>query len=307
MKDIPILEIYLDILFLLNLVMDYFVFWIVSKIMYQRITKKRLCLGSIIAALSYCMITVVPFLRNINIIVYLIVLPILPIKIIFKPLNFKQFFQIFIVSNITALAVGGIGFGTYYWIKDQNVMAYIYQKGYKEFSIWTLLMSIGASYFFIQLARYYMQKRNTTIQKLYSLKITYNDLAIETEAFLDTGNKVYDPITKYPVIIVEYKIIKMLLPDDIKNAFENANDDISFLIQEASKSKLGTRIRAIPYHSLGNPNGILLGFRPDTICICNHNHSWNFVENVIIAIYQHDIHMEGTYHALLHADIANKI
>ena len=98
-----------------------------------------------------------------------------------------------------------------------------------------------------------------------------------------------------------------MLPDCIRSAYEKTNDDISFLIQEASKSDLGIRIRAIPYHSLGNPNGILLGFRPDKVCICNSNSSWISAENVIIAIYQHDLHMEATYHALLHADIAHKI
>jgi len=306
MNDSSILEIYLDILFLLNFLMDYFIFWIVSKITYQKITKKRLCLGSVIAALSYCFITIIPFLRNINMVIYLLILPLIPIKIIFKPLNFKQFIKIFIVSNISSLAVGGMGFGVYYWIKEQDLISYIYQNKSKEFSIWTLLISVGASYFMIQLARYYMQKRNTAIAKTYPLKITYNGLIIETEAFLDTGNKVYDPITKYPVIIAEYKIIKDLLPDCIRSAYKKTNDDISFLIQEASKSDLGIRIRAIPYHSLGNPNGILLGFRPDEVCICN-NLSWDSIENVIIAIYQHDLHMEGTYHALLHADIVNKI
>lgn len=301
------LEIYLDVLFLLNFVMDYFIFWIVSKLTHQKVTKIRLCFGSIIAALLYCFITVVPFLRNINILIYLIMLPLIPIKIIFKPPNIRQLLQIFIISNITSLSIGGISFAIYYWIKQEDLISYLYQYGSKKFSIWILPISIAGSYLIIQMTKYYMQKRNTTIQKLYAFKITYNNQIIETQGLLDTGNKVYDPISKYPVIIIEYQIIKSILPSHIRDAYEKANDDISYLIQEISKNDLGIRIRAIPYHSLGNPNGILLGFIPDKVSICNNHSLWDSIDNVVIAIYQHRLHMEGAYHALLHADIVNKI
>ena len=303
MVDIPILEVYIDILFILNFIMDYFIFWMVSKITYQKIPSKRLCLGSAFAAMFYCLIAAAPFLRVIHIGIYLIILPLIPIRIIFKPSNLRQFIQLYIISNITALVVGGMSFGFVYWIREQNIMSCIHETGYQEFSIWILLLSVVISYGMIQLSRYYMQKRNIQVQELYSLKIQYNGVTIIAQALLDTGNKVYDPITKAPVIIVTYKMLKTLLPENISAAYTMGIDDISFLIKETSGCDFGTRIRAIPYHSLGNPNGILLGFKADEVYISKDNLKWQRIEDSIIAIYQHDLHIEGTYHALLHADL----
>lgn len=82
MYDLLTLEIYLDVLFILNFIMDYFIFWMVSKITYRNIPNKRLVLGSLIASTLYCLAVIVPFLRSVSIVIYLVILPIIPIIII---------------------------------------------------------------------------------------------------------------------------------------------------------------------------------------------------------------------------------
>lgn len=302
MYETPVFEVYLDILLILNFIMDYFIFWIVSKLTYQKISKKRLGVGALVAALLYCLVVVIPFLRTVHIIMYLILLPLIPIKIIFKPRKTKQWLQFFIIANITALVIGGMSYGIFYWIQEQNTVINMYGQGQKNYSIWLLFFSILASYIIIRSYGYYMQKRNTEIQKLYPVRIVLQDQIVRVEALLDTGNKVYDPITKYPVIIVEYDKIKMILPEEVRRAFGKTKD-ITSIIEEVSNSELRTRIRLIPYHSLGNPNGILLGFKADFVYIEEDSLESQLVEDVIIGIYQHDLSKENTYHALLHGDL----
>ncbi|HHX59566.1 MAG TPA: sigma-E processing peptidase SpoIIGA [Epulopiscium sp.] len=302
MYEIPTLEVYLDILFLLNFIMDYFIFWIVSKITYQKTTTKRLCIGSLIGAGLYCLVVITPFLRVINIVTYLVILPLIPIKIIFKPKKIKSWVQIFIIANITALAIGGMSYGLLYWVQEQKIVANIYKKTYENFSIWILLVSTLGSYVVIQIARYYMQKRNPRVKKLYSVRISFNKQIVDFETLLDTGNKVYDPLTKDPVIIVEYKILKQLLPLEIRTMYEKTEIHMTSIVQEVSSGEFGTRIRLIPYHSLGNPNGILLGFKPDGVYIGNNGED-SPIENVVIGIYQHNLSSEDTYHGLLHEDL----
>ncbi len=300
MSNIPAFEIYLDMLFILNFIMDYFIFWMVSKITYQKVSVKKLCLGSIIAAILYCLVVIIPFLRTIHIVFYLIMLPLIPIKVIFKPKKIKAWIQSYIVANITALVIGGMTYGMLYWVKEQNIVFNSYKKMDKVFSIWLLIFSICFSYITIQTFSYYMQKRNTGIQKLYKVIILYQDKKVDFEALLDTGNKVYDPITKYPVIIAEYKMLKPLLPRGICDIYSK-EEDITCIVQEASKCEFGARIRLIPYHSLGNPSGILIGFKADQVYIEDNE----LIEDVIIAIYQHTLSAEDTYNGLLHGDLVS--
>ena len=104
MYEIPVFEIYLDMLFLLNFIMDYIVFWIVCKITYKKVETKKLCLGAIVASVLYCVIVISPFLRNKNIIWFLFIIPLLPIQIIFSPRHIKSWIKIFILVNIRKLS-----------------------------------------------------------------------------------------------------------------------------------------------------------------------------------------------------------
>ncbi len=298
------LEIYLDLLFILNVTMDYFIFWMVSKITYQRVTRVRLGFGALIGGILYCLVVVTPFLRTVNIIIYLIALPLMPIQIIFKPKKIKEWLQIYVIANITAMIIGGISYGIFYWIQDANIIANIYEQTQNNFSVGMLGFSILASYIIIQSSRYYLQKRNTQVQRLYTVKIVYNNESVVLEALLDTGNKVYDPITKEPVIIAEYPMLESLLPLAVKESYMKS-EDITSIIQDLSDSEFGKRIRIIPYHSLGNPNGILLGFKADGVYIKDTSGAAKSVKNVIIGIYKHNLSKESTYHALLHGDLIN--
>lgn len=302
MDQMPSLEIYLDILFILNFIMDYFIFWTVSKITYQKVSWKRLVLASLVAAALYCLVVVTPFLRNVHIIIYLLILPLLPLKIIFNPKNLKQWLETFVIANITALVIGGMTYGVFYWIQQQNMIAF-YKSTYENFSIKVLIISTISSYLLIQGYRYYMQKRNTGIQKLYLINILHNGQKAAIYTMLDTGNKVYDPITKDPVIIIEYKKLKQLLPEGVKNFYEQNKQDVFQLVEEASHYDFGARIRLIPYSSLGNPNGMLLGFKADAVFIEEKGSNNGPIENVIIAIYAHNLSTEDTYHGLLHGDL----
>ena len=150
-----------------------------------------------------------------------------------------------------------------------------------------------------------MQKRNIGIQKLYLIKIHYDDRKVDVEVLLDTGNKMYDPITKHPVIIVEYKMLKELLPKEISEIYSKKDNDIMSVVQEVGGLEFGTRIRLIPYHSLGNPNGILLGFKADGVYVEGDSLEDKLIEDVIIAIYQQNLSAEDTYHGLLHGDLVS--
>ena len=84
-------------------------------------------------------------------------------------------------------------------------------------------------------------------------------------------------------------------------------EDIALLVQGASNSDFAGRIRVIPYHSLGNPNGMLLGFKPDKILIQYNQQAWKTISEVIIGVYTHDLDSQGRYKALIHADFACEI
>ena len=84
------------------------------------------------------------------------------------------------------------------------------------------------------------------------ISIEINDKKINLKGIVDTGNSLTDPISKYPVIIVEYDAIKNILPVEIRDILLN-NQIFNFdqIIAQLSGSSWVTRFRIIPYQALG--------------------------------------------------------
>lgn len=125
------------------------------------------------------------------------------------------------------------------------------------------------------------------------LQIAVEDKMINLEAIIDTGNFLRDPITKTPVIVVEKEALRGTLPDNIINnlteIISGGNIDIGAYI---------SKIRIIPFSSLGKENGLLLGIKASSICI-NHNEEILNLKNVIIGIYNGILSKSNKYSALV--------
>src|SRR5690606_22137634 len=123
-------------------------------------------------------------------------------------------------------------------------------------SIKNIFISCGVGYMLIQFCWGYIQKQLTKEKILMDISIEINGEKVELKGIVDTGNSLVDPISKYPVIIVEYNAIKSLLPLEIKDVLLN-NQILNFdeIITQLSSSSWITRFRIIPYQALGTENG----------------------------------------------------
>jgi stage II sporulation protein GA (sporulation sigma-E factor processing peptidase) len=126
---------------------------------------------------------------------------------------------------------------------------------------------------------------------------------VSAEAFLDTGNSLKDPLTRRPVIIVEYAVLKPLLPREAQLCFDKGGEpDVWGFLGSLGGNRSASRFSAVPFHSLGNVNGLMVGFRPDEVLIERHG---QFVSTgkVVIAICHKRLDPGGSYNALLSPEL----
>lgn len=123
-------------------------------------------------------------------------------------------------------------------------------------------------------------------------------------ALIDTGNSLIDPLTGYPVMIVEAESVKDIVPPEIYNFFltnKVSGEQINADINPSWKS----RMHLIPFKSIGRENGILAGFRPDSIRVLQGN-SFKEIKNVIVGICGIKLSNNSRYTALIGpASLAN--
>ena len=123
---------------------------------------------------------------------------------------------------------------------------------------------------------------------------------MELKALLDTGNQLADPVSRYPVVIVEYEAVKDYLPPEFRETLEEDGEpDLAALTAVLTARWWLTRLRLIPYRSLGKSGGLLIGFKPDAVEIVYEGRMMR-TPRVVVGIYRHRLSPEKKYNALLH-------
>ena len=130
-----------------------------------------------------------------------------------------------------------------------------------------------------------------------NIKVNRNSKYTYINAIIDTGNFLREPITKTPVIVVEKDVLINIVPDYILNNLNEIINGKDFDLEDYS-----SKIRIIPFTSLGKENGILLGLRADSVEIDLEENTIN-ITDVIIGIYNGHLSKNGKYKALIGLDL----
>ena len=126
-----------------------------------------------------------------------------------------------------------------------------------------------------------------------NIRINSGNNLVNIIAIIDTGNFLRDPITKMPVIVIEKAKLTEIFPKDIL-------DNVSNIIngKNVELGEYTSKIRAIPFKSLGKENGLLLGIKMQEIEI-EYQDEIRKHENVIIGIYNGILSRNSKYSGLI--------
>mgnify|MGYP004469320969 CR=1 FL=1 len=292
---------YLDLIFLENTVMNYLILYTSGKLLNRKIKKSRLLLASGIGALyvlSLC-IKIPNLLLNIS----KIIIPILLVKISFNSIGIKRLLKECIVFFFISFIFSGCALGFIHIFKPKvvHMVNGIIIGGEHIFEI--LMLSTIISFILIKVSINlikFKQKLNKN-DMLCNLIIGLGKNSIKVKALLDTGNLLTDPITKSPVVIVEKEKLLALIPDNEIDIIEDLLGGDEFI----DKESYNARIRAIPYVSVGNKNGIMIAYKVDWIKL-EYQDEINEIDNVLIGIYNDTLTKNNKYSALIGLQILER-
>ena len=130
------------------------------------------------------------------------------------------------------------------------------------------------------------------------IEIGINGEKIETTAMLDTGNLLKEPITNTPVIVLEHTLLYDCIPKEILNHLDELLGGEFSNIPEEIKEEYISKLKFIPFSSLGKQNGMLLGMKAEYIKIKGIDKEEE-KKNVIVGIYNKSLTKRGEYRALM--------
>lgn len=292
------MTLYVDIIFLENVFMNSIILLATGIILKDKTKIIRNLISSSIGAV-YAIIIYTSHIELYSNIFLKIMLSLVIVYISFKPQNTKSMLKHIIIFYLTSFTFGGVAFALLYFIRPQDIL---FQNGVLTgtYPI-KMILAGGIVGFAIVVISFKNIKGKLNKKDMYcNVKLCERENKKVITAIIDTGNFLKDPITKIPVIVAEINSLDGLFPSEIlHNASKIINGGDIDLGEYASK------IRVIPFKSLGKDNGLLLGIKIDKAYIEYQDNVYE-IKNIIVGIYNGNLSRSGKYEGLVGLDSINE-
>lgn len=147
--------------------------------------------------------------------------------------------------------------------------------------------------------------QRTLWQRLYTLplELVLFGERVTTQALIDTGNRLRDPLGGAPVIVIEHGVVAHLFPEHLRAVLlEMEAGELGGISRLLTSEQWSSRFRVIPYSSLGKEKGLLVGFRPDSASVIVEGRRVA-LRGVVVGLSPKPLDPEGAYRALLHPEL----
>ena len=294
------MTIYIDVVFLENLVMNSIILIASGIILKKKLKWIRILLASSLGAI-YTIIGYISVLEIYSNLVLKVILSILIIYIAFNPQTVKQLWKDVLIFYLTSFVFGGVAFALIYVVKPQDILM---KNGLflGTYPLKTVLLAAIVA-FIILIAAFAIVKTKFSKKDMFcEVEVELNNKKIKTRAMIDTGNLLKEPITNTPVIVLEHTLLYECVPKQILDNLESILGGELVKIPEKIRNEYISKLKLIPFASLGKQNGMLVGIKADSLKIIQDEKEKEN-KNVIIGIYNKSLTKRGEYRALIGIDL----
>lgn len=292
--------VYADMVFLLNLCIDYLLLWLTAVIRRQQVSSWRLLLAALLGA-GYAAMYLWPsfsLFYSLSAKIFFAVLMVWTAFGFVSPISFLRTIGVFTLSSFV---IGGGMFALHYIVAGKGQVAggiFLTQSaGWGSPVSWLfVLIAFPLIWLYARYSFRSMVERESVGQYLAQVVIHIGSQKIECTGLIDTGNQLRDPVTRSPVMMVELEQMQPYLPSAIKSAVEE--EELENLTDSLSPDWI-RRIQLIPFRAIGNKGGLLLTLKTDQVEIIQGS-VYHQRTDVLVGLDTSRLSSDGTYQAIIH-------
>lgn len=277
--------VYIDVLFVVNLIVNLMLYLASCMIRHKRIVIWRIVCASAAGAVCSCAFfisDIEPYIRN----TMIIILYMICAWLVMGGGTLRDFVKNVLATLFCASVFGGVFFLIYQYADVGSIVVFNNDVLYIDIPVFALLCISGICFAAIAgISKAFV--RVAGAEKEYEVWVKVGESEMLMHAKMDTGNSMVDPISGYPIILADQRKISALLPAFFEE-YVRCGDIVKIDPQYHLRLRMVTCKTA-------TGEGVLPAFRPDYIRFVRNGNMIK-LHNVLIAVSKSSL---GEYGLLL--------
>lgn len=284
----------MDIILLENIGMNYILLMATAILLRKETKILRTLIASMLGA-AYAIVSYANILPIYSHLVTKVFLSVAMVYVALKPQNGKTLLKTIVLFYFVSFVFGGCAFALLYIVRPEQIL----MKNGVYIGTYPIKIAILAGVVGIPLLQIVARllKNKLSNHRIYEITIHLNQKAKTVKALLDTGNLLKEPITGVPVMVVEKRALEEFIPTSILDHIDEIiGGDVDNI--EDENMEYISKLKIIPFTSLGKSNGMLLGMKAEKITV-HIEDTEEEIPNIIIGIYDQIFSKNNQYAALI--------
>ncbi|BCB03271.1 sigma-E processing peptidase SpoIIGA [Bacillus sp. KH172YL63] len=301
------MALYLDVIWLLNLLVDFFLLWFTGIILKRQYTLWRIGVGSLIGSIiilmafsPYAHVTGNPFVK--------LLFSVCMVYAAFGYRRLRYYLSNLLMFYFVTFFTGGILIGSHYFIRfdpgaeSSVLLANI--RGFGDPVSWIFVMlALPVAWYFSKGRFESIEHVKLQYDQLLKVGIVIDGYHLTVDGLVDSGNQLQDPISRSPVMILSIAGLEGDLPEEVKMLCQDVDE--LFSGEKSLDASWSDRMRIVPAQSVGRKSQLLAAIKPDSLVLRDHESEWS-VPNGLIAFREEPLSADGTFRAIIHPKMASQ-
>ncbi len=238
------IDVYIDVIFAVNFFMDFLLLFFLKKLLKKAASSARIAVGAAVGGLFGCLGTLLSWLPSWVMLTAAVPAAAIMTAVAYRPEDRRELVKETVSLYFLAVLSGGLMELLYgYTMAGFFFLKFLRGYGGYAFPLLSWLFAAAGTCFLAWGLWRFAGEMVRERRNRYVVVLQDGDVKVKTTGYLDTGNCLTEPETGQGVQIVTEKIWN--------------------LFQDSHKKR-----SMIPYHTVGNPWGLMEGFRIEQMVIC---------------------------------------
>lgn len=302
--------VYLDLVFLTNLLIDAALLRMTAWSRRLSFRWWRLVLAAALGALYVVMI----FVPSLSFLFTTLIKLLFSIAMILTAFGFdhmQHFLRNLGAFYLISFCAAGCMFGLHYvlqnsgellngiWFSQTGAMTFHFQTGL----LYVALSFLGALWFYrsVQSSRNRQEARQAYIAEV---EVVVEDVRMACSGLIDTGNRLFEPLTRMPVMVTESSLWEDHFPPDflMRVSQERAEEIVQEL--DGLEVRWRDRLRLVPYKGVHQGTRFMLALKPDKVIVRFQDQQYES-SRILIGLKGGRLNNEQAYRAIIHPELVN--